>query len=221
MADRSAIEALIGDPCESLSVELKRWIDPASPAGIEKIAKGAIALRNRNGGYLVIGFDDKTCEPDTENEPPNAKTLFHIDVIQGIISKYSSDPFEVEVVWGARDGRDYPVIVIPSGVKVPVAAKRDLLGLGSRTGIKNGAVYVRTLSSNGTASTAQASPSDWSHLVNICFDNKEADITRFLLRFLPRHLPPDVAKAARYIVIAAYRMIVRYRAELKRKKPRH
>ncbi|MCA1363408.1 hypothetical protein I6F14_23690 [Bradyrhizobium sp. IC3069] len=39
------------------------------PAGIAKIVKAAFALRNRNGGFLVVGFDDKTLLPDAANAP--------------------------------------------------------------------------------------------------------------------------------------------------------
>src|ERR1035438_72834 len=140
MIERSVIEGIVGNPSESLSVELKRWIDSTQPGGIEKIAKGVLALRNRNGGFFVVGFDDMSLIPDVANEPKNVRELFHVDVIQGIVSKYASDPFEIEIAWGDREGRQYPIIVVPSGVKVPVAAKRDLK-VGSRTAIRIGAVY--------------------------------------------------------------------------------
>jgi len=183
MIEKSIIEALVGSPSESLNVEIKRWIDPTQTAGIEKIVKGVLALRNRNGGYFVVGFDDTTLAPDVANEPPNAKQLFHVDVIQGEISRYASDPFEIEIAWGERDGSQYPIIGVPSGVKVPVAAKRDLVD-GPRTAIKVGAVYFRSLASNGTASTTEARPSDWADIVEICFDNREADVGRFIRRHL-------------------------------------
>jgi hypothetical protein len=183
MIEKSVIDGLVGNPSESLNVELKRWIDPTQPAGIEKIVKGVLALRNRNGGFFVIGFDDKTLAPDVGNEPPNAKELFHVDVIQGIISKYAFDPFEIEIAWGERDGRQYPIIVVPSGVKVPVAAKSDLKD-GSRTAVRVGVVYFRSLASNGTSSTTEAKPSDWADIFEICFDNREADVGRFIRRHL-------------------------------------
>src|SRR5580700_3703554 len=167
MIEKSVIEGLVGNPSESLNVELKRWIDPTQSAGVEKIVKGTFALRNRNGGFFVVGFDDATLTPDVTNEPPNARALFHVDVIQGIISKYASDPFEISIAWGERDGRQYPIIVAPSGVKVPVAAKRDLKD-GSRTAIRIGAVYFRSLSSNGTPSTTEARPDDWAEIVELC-----------------------------------------------------
>jgi hypothetical protein len=183
MIEKSVIDGLVGNPSESLNVELKRWIDPTEPAGIEKIVKGVLALRNRNGGFLVVGFDDKTLAPDIANEPQNARELFHVDVIQGIISKYASDSFEIEIAWGERDGRQYPIIVVPSGIKVTVAAKRDLKD-GSRTAVRVGAVYFRSLASNGTPSTTEARPSDWADIIEICFDNREADVGRFIRRHL-------------------------------------
>ena len=183
MIEQSVIERLVGSPSESLSVELKRWIDPTEPAGVEKIVKGTFALRNRNGGYFVVGFDNTTLTPDIHNEPNNSKRLFHVDIIQGIISKYASDPFEIEIAWGERDGRQYPVIVVPSGVKIPVATKREL-SIGSRATIKLGAIYFRSLASNGTPSTTEARPSDWTDIIEICFDNREADVGRFVRRHL-------------------------------------
>ena len=104
-------------------------------------------------------------------------------MIQGIISKYASEPFEIEIAWAERDGRQYPIIVVPSGVKVPVAAKRELKD-GSRTALRIGAVYFRSLASNGTLSTTEARPSDWAEIVEICFDNREADVGRFIRRHL-------------------------------------
>ena len=173
--EKSVVDALIGRPSESFAVEIKRWIDPTTTLGIEKIVKGAFALRNRNGGYLVIGFEDKTLLPDVSNELPNPRELFHPDAIQAIISRFASDTFEVGVAWSSRDGKEYPVIVIPPGVKIPVVAKRDLMD-GSRFAVKEGAVYVRTLHSNGTISSAEAKPRDWPELMEICFDNREADV---------------------------------------------
>ena len=97
--------------------------------------------------------------------------------------KRAPDLFEVEIAWGERDSKQYPVIVVPSGVKVPVAAKRDLKD-GSRTALRVGAVYFRSLASNGTPSTTEARPSDWAEIVEICFDNREADVGRFIRRHL-------------------------------------
>jgi hypothetical protein len=179
--DQSQINDLVSRPGESLNVEVKRWINPDDPNGFAKIARAALAIRNRNGGFLLIGFDDKTLLPDVANEPPDVRGAFHTDKIQGIISRHSSELFEIGVAFGERDGRIYPVIVIPEGVRAPVAAKADLIDGGKKL-ISHGDVYFRTLASNGTASTAPARPQDWRDIVEICFDNREADVGRFLRR---------------------------------------
>jgi hypothetical protein len=181
--DQKQINELLSRPAESLNVEIKSWISPDEPAGIAKIARGAMALRNRNGGYFVVGFDDKTLQPVIAGRPTDLRNLYHIDKVQGIVSRYSSEVFEIAVAFGVRDGNDYPVIVVPEGVRSPVAAKADLLD-GSRKLITLGEVYFRTLASNGMPSTAPARPQDWRDIIEICFDNREADVGRFLRRQL-------------------------------------
>jgi hypothetical protein len=181
--EQAVIDSLVSRPAEALNVEIKRWIDPDSSAGIEKIVKGALALRNRNGGYLVIGFDDTTLLPDSGHEPVDIRGVFHVDKIQGHVSRHSSELFEIAIAFGIRNGVEHPVMIVPPGVRVPVAAKRNLID-GQRTLIRLGAVYFRTLAANGTVSTAEARPEDWRDIVEICFDNRETDIGRFLRRQL-------------------------------------
>jgi hypothetical protein len=188
----SRIKDLVERPQESLSVEIKRWINPDLPEGIAKIVKGAIALRNFGGGYFIIGFDNETHFPDKGNEPSNVHELFHIDKIQGMIGKYSSSPFEVAVEFVEREGVEYPVIVVPAGVKTPVATKSELVDHGKPL-IKVDTVYVRSLLANNTPSTTIATWKDWETIVEICFDNREADIGRFLRRHLGG-LKPEMLK---------------------------
>ena len=88
MDTQSPLQNLIENPVESLAVELKRWIDPGSPEGREKIAKGCLALYNNNGGSMVIGICDDG-PPDTDNVPDDVRSMFHVDVVLAIVSKYS------------------------------------------------------------------------------------------------------------------------------------
>jgi hypothetical protein len=81
-----------------------------------------------------------------------------------------------------REGQEFPVIEVESGVKNPVASKRDLIGAGNRKLVKANAIYVRTLTSNNTPSTSEARYNDWPRITEICFNNREADIGRFLRR---------------------------------------
>lgn len=193
--DSSRIQELIERPGESLSVELKRWIDPDTEEGKAKIVKAALALRNHGGGYLVIGFDDNTLAPDLENIPDNLREKFHVDKIQGLISKYASETFEIFLKFPEKEGQKYPVIIVPSGVKTPVAAKSELTHKGQKL-IKTDMIYVRSLHANNTPSSSQATRKDWPKITEVCFDNREADIGRFLRRHLGGLTPEIIGEFA-------------------------
>lgn len=193
-ANRELIEQLVQRPSENLAVEMKTWISPAEPAGQAKIVKAVLALRNRGGGNLVIGIDDKSQQPDRDNALANVRELFHIDNVQGLITKYASETFEIGVEFVDHEGLTHPVITVPVGVRTPVAAKADLKD-GETFLIRTDEVYFRTLSANNTVSTAKVKWKDWRELLEICFDNREADIGRFLRRHLAGVDPATIVAA--------------------------
>lgn len=180
--DEKQIQQLIFNPVESLSLELKDWIYPNTNEGKSKIVKALIAMRNNNGGYLLIGFNDADGSPNPEG-PDNVSELFHVDIIQGLISRFSSEAFEISVHYPIIDGNMYVIIESPSGVKSPVATKSGIQE-GERHFIRAHKVIIRSLSSNNTPSTTEAKCSDWPSTVEKCFDNREADVGRFLRRHL-------------------------------------
>ncbi len=182
--DETQIATLIRQPSEGLQVELKTWLNPTDDDCVAKLIKSVFAIRNRNGGFLVIGFNNATGLPDSCPWGQNVKTLYHSDKIQGLVSRYASVSFEIAVVFGERDGQLHPVVAVPEGVQVPVIVKRDLIGNGGKKLLREGDIYFRTLQSNGTPSSARPSPRDYPELLDICFDNREADIGRFLRRHL-------------------------------------
>ncbi|GAH02060.1 unnamed protein product, partial [marine sediment metagenome] len=116
------------------------------------------------------------------------------DNIQRMVSKYSSELFEVKVHFPIRDGIEFPVIEIGSGVKTPVATKRPLKNGKGELLFQENRVFIRSLESNNTPSTTEATWKDWPHIVEVCFDNREADIGRFIRRHL-RTLPPGLVRA--------------------------
>lgn len=177
-------DRLVNAPSEGLNVEIKRWIDPTEQHGIAKIAIACIALRNRDGGYLIIGLDDETLAPALDGKPNDVRAAFHLDIVQQIVSKYSSISFEIAVGFGKRDEQEFPVIAVGNGVRSPVAASRELLNTDGKPLIRQHAVYFRTLNASGVPSSSPARHSDWADIVDICFENREADIGRFLRRHL-------------------------------------
>lgn len=184
MADAADdLRDLLIRPTESLAIELKPWLDLKTPHGKEKIIKARIALRNNDGGRLIIGFENDGT-PCKKNIPPDARKSYDPDAIQTIVTKFASEPFAVDVTFVEKDGLTYPIVTVSPGVQVPVAAKSDLPAPDNTPLVRRNTVYVRTLSHNGTYSSAEATPADWSRLAGICFDNREADIGRFIRRHL-------------------------------------
>lgn len=184
IVDPNQIRALVEQPVEALQVELKTWLDPRTDDGIAKLVKAIFAIRNRNGGFLLIGFDNATSNSDPYSFDQPVETLFHIDILQGLISRYVSPSFEIGVAFADRDGQSHPVISIPEGVQVPAVVRRDLNGQGGKKLLSQGDLYFRTFNSNGTASSARILPPDYADLLDVCFENREADIGRFLRRHL-------------------------------------
>lgn len=217
MTESDILQALVNKPQESLKVELKTWLDPEDPFGIAKIVKALIAMRNHDGGFLVMGFDDQTTEPDLSRKPANQRTYYHIDKLQPLVGKYASEPFNIEIHFPERDSVEFPVIEVEKGIRSPVAAKRDLPDPNdqSRYLIRKDRVYVRSLRANNTVSTTEAKAKDWPHLVEICFNNREADIGRFLRRHLGgitsetiRHLADTFATASGPDVVELVRQVL-------------
>lgn len=122
--------------------------------------------------------------PDAYTLDQPVETLFHIDILQALVSRYTNPSFEIMVALAERDGQVHPVIIIPEGVRVPAVVRRDLLGNGGKKLLVEGDLYFRTFNANGTASSARIMPPDYPDLLEVCFENREADIGRFLRRHL-------------------------------------
>ncbi len=181
--DKHQLNQWINSPRESLSLELKDWIDPDTEEGKAKIVKTILAMRNNDGGLLLIGFNNNDGSPNPENAPENVEEVFHIDKLQGLTTKYASEGFEIVVYYPELENTKYIVIEIPSGVKNPVATKSGLENAGQHY-IKAHTVYVRSLNSNNTPSTTEAKWKDWPSITEKCLENREADVGRFIRRHL-------------------------------------
>ena len=192
--DRSDIKRLIDAPSERLSVELKAWLELGTPEHKAKLVRALLALWNYNGGFILIGFDDKTNNP-SPNPPANPIAVYHSDTLQGLVGTYASEPFPIEVDYPERDGVTYPVIQILPGVRTPVAVKKDIQNTGGKPIVRRGDVMFRTLHANNTVSSAPADPRDWPQIMEICFANREADLAGFVRRhLLSSELPGVLAK---------------------------
>ena len=181
--DQAYVDNLVMRPSETREIEVKAWIDPGTTDGKAKILTAVLALRNFNGGYLVIGFDNKTLQPLPEG-PKDVVDRYHNDKLQALVSKHASETFDVVVSFGRRDGHLFPVVCVGPGIRTPVAVKVPITDINKKQIVTRGAVFFRSLRSNGTVSSAPIQPEDWPELMQICMDNREADIGRFVRRHL-------------------------------------
>jgi hypothetical protein len=145
-----------------------------------------LSLFNQGGGRLIFGFDDKTRQPVDTGRPPNVSAAYHGDKLQQIVGDYVARPFEAKVLIGQRDGQDFPVVVVPSGVKTPVPARKNFPSdARGKLVVRQNAIYIRSIQDNRVATTEPLTPDDWDQLMQRCFDNREMDIGRFFRRNLP------------------------------------
>jgi len=179
---------------ESLDLELKEWIDPSTPHGKSKIAKACLALRNNDGGRLIIGFDDSgnQCMIDA---PDDIRTRYTSDVIQEIIGKYASEPFGISMEYILINNVEHPVVSIHGGIKNPVVCKSDLNNNEGKPILRDNSIYVRSVTSNHRVSSSEIRRGDWERLLTICFENREADVARFVRRHLVDIFDPQLLQA--------------------------
>ena len=164
---------------ESLSEEFKAWLDIRSKHGKSKIAKGCIALRNHNGGRLLIGIDQ-----NGKIEPKHIDAIkadgYIAENIQAIINEFASDKFEITLNYPATGDELYFVeIIVPSGVTTPSICKADLED-GKMKFLEKNALYIRTYGTNNYPSSAKIQYRDWSDFLNVLFENREMDYAAIL-----------------------------------------
>ncbi|WP_157694773.1 hypothetical protein [Caballeronia fortuita] len=144
-----------------------------------------IALRNNDGGRFVIGFSDEDMKPVADGRPADVRAAFDQDAIHAVVTRYASEPFEILVQYPTFDGNIHPVICVPAGVKTAVATRGEINDPGTqKVLLPINSVFVRTLNSSNTVSTAAALWQAWPRLFEICFDNREADVGRLVRRHL-------------------------------------
>jgi predicted HTH transcriptional regulator len=84
--ERSQLIELLENPQESLGVEMKGWLNPEDPAQAATIVRALIALRNFDGGILILGLDDKSLKPLKTERPVHWSELYHADKIQALVA---------------------------------------------------------------------------------------------------------------------------------------
>ena len=165
---------------ETLDTELKGWLNLSEPREAALFAKACLALRNNDGGRIILGIDNTSCNSIPPSKPIDLATAFHVDRINEVVGRFAIPKFEVRVNLKLYQGTVHPEIVIPGGIQSPVICRT-----GFEKELRQNAVYVRTISNGRPSSCEPMTAADWDKLMRICFDNREADVGRFMRRHLP------------------------------------
>jgi hypothetical protein len=167
------LDDLINEPRETLDVEVKEWLDLTDNDHRAMIAKEIIALANHGGGFLVIGFEEKsdgTFQPSA-GRPVNLDAWSQ-DGIQSIVAKYTDPGIQCRVLHrvSAASREKHPIIAVPGGHRVPIRAKA-----GAPDGKKLVAhrVYVRR---PGPASEEPKTAEEWDRFLERCMQNRQAEL---------------------------------------------
>jgi hypothetical protein len=164
---------------ETLDTEIKGWLNLSDAREAALLAKACLAMRNNDGGRIVLGIDNATAKGVPPPSSLDVLKDYHTDRVNEIIGKYAVPKFEVVVAFKEYEGRIHPELTIAGGIQNPVISRS-----GFEKELRQNAVYVRTISNGRPSSCEPMTAADWDKLMRICFDNREADIGRFMRRYL-------------------------------------
>lgn len=86
-ASPTQIQELVDNSRESLAIELKDWFDPGTPEGQAKVIKSCVAMRKRgDGGFIMVGFDNRSAAPNTSVPFSDVRDRFHSDTINHLVN---------------------------------------------------------------------------------------------------------------------------------------
>ncbi len=162
------LQGLLLYESEDLGVEYKEWLDLTTDHGRAVLAKAAIAVSNHGGGYLVLGFANRS--PLQPSPVPQDLPEVTSDRVNEAVRRYSNPEFQCQTYFVPHPGNSvrYPVIRVPAS-DVPVMCKRDQ-GTAELAQYK---VYVRK---PGPRSEEPHTPEEWRALLDRCVRARREDM---------------------------------------------
>jgi hypothetical protein len=159
-------------PCENLEVEIKNWLDLKNDKNAKAtFAKAALALANHGGGFIILGLTESDAGFVEAEGRPATLNAYNQDLINGIIQHYADPAFHCAVHYeAARDGKLFPVVVIPGNHRSPIRARSG--GPNGNT-VENNAIYIRK---PGPRSETPTSAQEWDALLARCLSNRRDEM---------------------------------------------
>jgi hypothetical protein len=177
---------ILVEPCESLDIEVKNWLDLRSDeAAKATFAKAALALANHGGGIIIFGMTETADGMVPAPDRPPTLDSYSPDLLNGIIHSYADPAFHCAVhLREGRDGTMYPVVVIPGGHRIPVRSKRG--GPNGQT-VKDNSIYIRR---PGPRSEVPQTAQDWDALLARCLAHRREEMFDQIRALITGAVPP-------------------------------
>jgi hypothetical protein len=169
---RQQLVELVDHPRESLSIELKEWVDPSDGATKAHLARELLALANHGGGYLIFGFADGEEGEPRSLGPADDLSIYSQDAMNSIVERFAEPRFEVTVSFVPRsDGAStHPVVIVPSDTDTPIRAARDG---HERQHVTQHTYYTRQ---PGAQSAPIRTGREWDVLIDRCIRARREDL---------------------------------------------
>ena len=163
------LQRFVDYPREDLGVEYKNWLDLREERARATIAKAAIAMANHGGGYVILGFEERGQNLESQPSPEDISEITQ-DSINQAIQKYAEPAFQCEMysVSHSQTVVEHPVIRI-HGSGVPVLCRR----LQADAGIEQHAIYTRK---PGPRSEEPRTAAEWRELLDRCVRARRQDM---------------------------------------------
>lgn len=194
------LTTLVQYPEETATAEYKSGIafDPTDDFGA-KLMKHILGQANAGGGYIIVGFKEKTSGklvPDPAMDASVSRSYETTRLSQSV-DKYlaSGQRIELQVHKIEANSIVYPVISIQGFADSPLFCGRDFKGQDGKAILKEGAIYIRDVAAK---TVIIAGPDQFRTLLKVAVARRQSEVLnhfRSLLAEMGLSLPSGVASS--------------------------
>ena len=165
---------LLTSPGERQNVEYKASIRfvADSPFGL-KLVKHIMGMANVGGGWIVIGHEDDTLQPDPRHSDEVTAT-YDTTLLSAAVNKVIAPGQTVRLVvhkeLNPRTGLVYPIIRVEGFERTPFICRSTKPD--KKPVLQEGKVYIRR---PGAATTEIQTPEDWDELLKRCVSQRRSE----------------------------------------------
>lgn len=169
--NREDLEALLSLGHEVRGVEFKapgEFSDKSSANKdyVGRVLKAILGMANtRNGGIIVIGVSN-SLEPLGLTAEQSA--TWNQDHLSDAVRNHAEPPINFSVETSKIDGKNFVTIRIEEFAETPIICKKEYKSSSEKPALRNGAIYVRSLSKAET--TEVPTYADMQELINLAVD---------------------------------------------------